>query len=99
MEDFEKKISGEEVKFKYILLPRGRENFFPTRGGFELKFGDDAFKAFIFKDEDKSMGNRSKSKTYKFLIKFEDAVPDIFHHRKTLKFEGEDKNWTVEVID
>ncbi len=99
MADFEKKLSGEEVKFKYILLPRGRENWFPARGGFELAFGEEKFKAFLYRDEDKSMGSRNnKTKTYMFMIKFEDSVPDIFHYRKTLKFEGEDEKWKVEVI-
>ncbi len=97
MADFEKKLSGEEVRFEYVLLQRGRDNLFPARGEFDITFGDKTFKAFIRREEDKSMG--PKSKVSKFVLKFVDEVPKVFEYRKTLKFEGEDKVWKVSIIE
>lgn len=95
MERFTKKLSGEEVRGEFILLQRGRENLFPTRGEFEVKHGEDTFKAFVEREEDKSMGPRKK--TYKFMITFTEEKPPVFQYRKTVVFEGEDKSWTVTV--
>jgi len=95
MERFTKKLSGQEVRGEYILLQRGRENLFPSRGEFDVAHGEDTYKAFVEREEDKSMGPRKK--TFKFMLTFPDEKPPVFEYRKTVVLEGEGKSWTIAV--
>ena len=96
MDGFSKVLSGDEVRNKYVLLPRGKENLFPKREDFDLTFEDKTYKAFIYPEESKAMG--PKKKIFQYKLEFKDEVPDVFKYRTNMVFEQTDeKAWTLKL--
>ena len=92
MSGFSKVLSGDEVRGKYLMIPRGKENDFPKREDFDISFGDATFKAFIFPEESKSMG--PKKKVFQYKLEFRAEIPEIFKYRTKVTLESDDgKNW------
>lgn len=94
MNSFTKALSGDEVRNKYVLLPRGKENHFPKREEFELVYEQNTYKAFIYPEETKSMG--PKKKIFQYKLEFKDETPDVFKYKTNMTFEQVDeKKWTL----
>ncbi|NLI40844.1 MAG: hypothetical protein GX421_06670 [Caldisericales bacterium] len=83
MDQFSKKLTDDEIRLKFIRIPKGKEKLF-KKGDFQVGFNEGGFTAYIIPVESKSMGPNMK--TYEYQLKFRDPQPPVFVFNETLEF-------------
>lgn len=91
MDKFSKKLTDDEIRLKFIRIPKGKEKLF-KKDDFKTSFNEGEFIAYIYPVESKSMGPNMK--TYEYQLKFRDPQPPIFTFNETLEFTTFDSGET-----
>lgn len=96
MERIEFRLTDDEVKHTYLLIPRGKEKIFSKKGDFSVISGTDTFVAYLFFKEVHQLGKTLKGGQYR--IEFRDPKPGFFDYRKTVTLtSGDNESWKAEI--
>lgn len=97
MEKIEFRLTDDEVKHTYLLIPKGKEKLFTRKEDFTVTYGQDKFTAYLYFKELHQMGSTMKGGQYH--IEFRDPKPSFFDYRKTVVLTEEEGNaWKAEII-
>jgi hypothetical protein len=96
MEKIEFRLTDDEVKHTYLLIPKGKEKLFSKKEDFKVANGSDTFTAYLYFKELHQMGRNLKGGQYR--IEFRDPKPAFLDYRKTVTLTSEDGvEWKAEV--
>lgn len=96
MERIEFRLTDDEVKHTYLLIPKGKEKMFSRKGDFTVTNGADTFTAYLYFKELHQMGTTLKGGQYR--IEFRGPKPGFFDYRKTVTLTSEDnESWKAEI--
>jgi hypothetical protein len=97
MEKIEFRLTDDEVKHTYLLIPKGKEKLFTRKEDFTVINGQDKFTAYLYFKELHQMGSNLKGGQYR--IEFRDPKPGFFDYRKTIVLTNEDgESWKAEIV-
>lgn len=97
MEKIEFRLTDDEVKHSYLLIPKGKEKIFSKKEDFKVNFGGADFMGYLYFKENHQTGAKLKGGQYR--IEFREPKPVMFEYKKTVVFTTEDKvSWKAELI-